>query len=62
MSTSELKKEIRDALDQVPKEVLSEVLTILKAAQHVDQPLMNLEKHLPKIMREDKELLARLAK
>jgi hypothetical protein len=46
----------------LPKEVLSEVLILLKAAQQVDQPLMNLEKHLPKIMREGKELLARLAK
>jgi len=60
MSTSELKKEIRQALDQVPKEVLSEVLLILKAAQN--ETSLDLEKHLSKIMKEDKELLSRLAK
>jgi hypothetical protein len=60
MSTSELKKEIRQALDQVPKEVLAEVLLILKAAQN--ETSLDLEKHLSKIMKEDKELLSRLAK
>jgi hypothetical protein len=61
MSTSELKKEIQDALNQVPKEVLSEVLSILKAAQRDSQSTLNLEKHLTKIMHEDKGLLSRFA-
>ena len=61
MTTADLKFEIKKAIDEVPESVLVDVLEYLKQAKASSNDKINLSRHLGLIIREDKELLKRLA-
>ncbi len=61
MKTTDLKLEIHKAIDSVPDSVLVDILDYLKQIQETPNDKINLSKHLALILREDKELLQRLA-
>jgi hypothetical protein len=56
-----LKVEIQKAIDSVPESVLVEILEYLKQIQSTPREKVILSKNLGEILREDKELLQRLA-
>ena len=62
MTKAQLKTEIQMALDNVPENVLQDVLDFLKALQHQPNDKVRLANNLRQILSEDKELLERLAK
>jgi len=62
MTKAQLKTEIQMALDNVPENVLQDVLDFLKALQHQPADKVRLANNLRQILSEDKELLQRLAK
>ena len=62
MSSKELKEEINKVLDGVPEEVLESVLLYLKELLAESKPDPVLLNRINRILREDKELLGRLAK
>ena len=59
MSVIEIKSEIEKELDKVPEKVLLEVLSYLKQAE--SNPELDFKKHLEIILKEDDNLLKRLA-
>lgn len=61
MTKTEIKIEIQKALDNVPENILQDILDLLKGLQN--QPLNKLEMthSLRQILEEDKELLEKLA-
>ena len=61
MTTTDLKLEIREAIDSVPESVLVDILEYLKQIQITPSEKIDLSQHLGLILREDKELLQRLA-
>ena len=61
MTTTDLKVEIQKAIDSVPESVLVEILEYLKQIQSSPREKVILSKNLSEILREDKELLQRLA-
>ena len=61
MTTTDLKVEIQKAIDSVPESVLVEILEYLKQIQSTPREKVILSKNLGEIIREDKELLQRLA-
>ncbi|MCX6238065.1 MAG: hypothetical protein NTY07_11025 [Bacteroidia bacterium] len=61
MTTTDLKLEIRKAIDSVPESVLVDILEYLKQIQITPGEKIDLSQHLRLILREDKELLQRLA-
>ena len=61
MTTKDLKVEIQKAIDSVPESVLVEILEYLKQIQSSPREKVILSKNLGEIIREDKELLQRLA-
>lgn len=61
MTTTDLKKEINKAIDHVPDSVLVEILDYLKQVQVTPIEKIGLSQHLALILREDKDLLQRLA-
>jgi hypothetical protein len=61
MTTTDLKVEIQKAIDSVPESVLVEILEYLKQIQSTPREKVILSKNLGEILREDKELLQRLA-
>ena len=61
MTTKDLKVEIQKAIDSVPESVLVEILEYLKQIQSTPREKVILSKNLGEILREDKELLQRLA-
>ena len=61
MTTKDLKVEIQKAIDSVPESVLVEILEYLKQIQSTPREKVILSKNLGEIIREDKELLQRLA-
>lgn len=61
MNTTDLKIEINKAIDSVPEEVLVDILDYLKQIQVTPKEKIDLSRHLGLILREDKELLQRLA-
>jgi len=61
MTTSDLKLEINKAIDNVPESVLLEILDYLKQIQITPIEKIDLSRHLGLILREDRELLQRLA-
>ncbi len=61
MTTSDLKSEINKAIDNVPESVLVDILDYLKQIQNTNVEKIDLSKHLGLILREDNELLQRLA-
>lgn len=61
MTTKDLKFEINKAIDNVPDSVLLDILDYLKQIQVTPADKIDLSRHLGLILREDKELLQRLA-
>jgi hypothetical protein len=61
MTAKEIKVEIQKLLDTVPDQVLKELLAYLKEAQSKDESTIMLSSHLSQILREDKEVLQKLA-
>jgi hypothetical protein len=61
MTTADLKYEIKKALDDAPESVLIEILDYLKQVKVTPKEKIDLTRHLGLILREDKELLQRLA-
>lgn len=61
MTTADLKQEINKAIDNVPESVLIDILDYLKQIQVSPTEKVDLSRHLGLILREDKELLQRLA-
>ncbi|MCE3229489.1 MAG: hypothetical protein K0S32_4040 [Bacteroidetes bacterium] len=62
MTKVELKNEIQKVLDQVPENVLEDILDFLKNIQSQPSNHLDLTNHIRKILTEDKELLEKLAK
>ena len=61
MTTADLKFEIKKAIDEVPESVLVDILDYLKQVKASPKEKIDLSRHLALIIREDKELLKRLA-
>lgn len=61
MSTTDLKQEIIQAIDDAPDFVLSEILEYLKQIKVTPEKKIDLAKNLSRILKEDKELLHRLS-
>lgn len=62
METKQIKSEIRALLENVPANVLHDILEILRLAENQTNERFNLIKNLKDILSEDKDLLERLAK
>jgi hypothetical protein len=62
MTTREIKSEIQKTLDNIPENVLQDILDYLKLIQGKSADKIELSKNLRDILTEDKELLERLAK
>lgn len=61
MTTIQLKTEIQKTLDDVPEDVLPEVLEYLKELQKQSAEGIELAKFMKQTLTEDKELLEKLA-
>jgi Asp-tRNA(Asn)/Glu-tRNA(Gln) amidotransferase C subunit len=61
MTSVDLKLEIQKVIDNVPDSVLEEILDYLKQIQNTPPEKVNLMLNLGSILREDKDLLQRLA-
>jgi mRNA-degrading endonuclease RelE of RelBE toxin-antitoxin system len=61
MTSIEIKTEIQKVLDQVPENVLEDVLDFLRELQSKSTDQIKLANNLRKILSEDKELLEKLA-
>ncbi len=61
MTTADLKFEIKKAIDEVPESVLVDILDYLKQVKAIPKEKIELSRHLGLIIREDRELLKRLA-
>lgn len=62
MSTAEIKSEIQHVLDNVPENVLEDILIYAKQLQTQFSEESDLLSNLDKVLSENKGLLARLAK
>jgi hypothetical protein len=62
MTTKEIKTEIQKSLEKVPENLLQDILDFLKKAEAQSTDSISLAKNLKSILKEDKELLERLAK
>jgi hypothetical protein len=61
MTVSDLKDEIKKAIDDAPESVLVDILDYLNQVNVSPKEKIDLTRHLGMILREDKELLQRLA-
>ena len=61
MTKTEIKNEIQKVLDNVPENVLQDVLDLLKGLQNQPTDKLELTHSLRQILTEDKELLEKLA-
>jgi hypothetical protein len=61
MTVADLKHEIHKALDSAPESVLTDILDYLRLIQDTPKEKVDLSLHLSSILRQDKELLQRLA-
>ncbi len=61
MTTADIKEEIKKALDDAPESVLNDILDYLKQIKVTPDKKIDLTRNLSKILREDKDLLQRLA-
>ena len=61
MTSKEIKTEIQKAIDNIPENVLQDILDLLKQLQKQPNDKIQLSHHLRKILTEDKELLEKLA-
>jgi mRNA-degrading endonuclease RelE of RelBE toxin-antitoxin system len=62
MTTKEIKTEIQKSLEKLPENLLQDILDFLKKAEAQSTDSISLAKNLKSILKEDKELLERLAK
>lgn len=62
MSGQELKSEIQHVLDEMPEEILEDVLHYMKSIRNISHQKLQMSSNLKKILQEDKELLQKLAK
>lgn len=62
METKEIKDKINTVLDNIPEDVLEDVLEYLKSLTNKPKSKIHLSQNLSKILDEDKNLLERLAK
>ncbi len=62
MTTKQLIAEISKALDQVPEAVLHDILEYLNGIKGKSETEIRRAQHLGRLLREDKELLEKLAK
>lgn len=62
MTTKEIKVEINKAINEIPENLLTEVLHFLKEIKNYSHGDIELSKNLNKILNEDNELLQKLAK
>ena len=62
MTAKEIKSEIQRTLDNIPENVLQDILDYLKLIQGKSTDKIELSKNLRYILTEDKELLERLAR
>jgi hypothetical protein len=62
MTAKEIKSEIQRALDNIPENILQDILDYLKSIQGKSADKVKLSRNLRDILTEDKELLDRLAK
>jgi hypothetical protein len=58
---AEIQAEIQKVLNEVPENVLPEILEYLKQVRHQSPDQIRLNNNLKKILAEDKELFERLA-
>jgi hypothetical protein len=61
MTSIEIKTEIQKVIDQVPDEMLEDVLNFLRDLQRKSTDQIKLASNLRKIISEDRELLEKLA-
>jgi hypothetical protein len=61
MTVIEVRTEIEKVLNEVPENILPEILEYLKQIQHQSPDQIRLDNNLKKILAEDKELFERLA-
>ena len=61
MSTQDLIKQIQTGLHEVPDEALQEILSYINAIREVEENKENRIQNLAKILKEDSQLLHRLA-
>ena len=61
MTTKEIKSEIQKVIENVPDSILKEILSYLKQAQKTSLKDIKMSTHLRQILREDKDLLEKLA-
>ena len=61
MTTKEIKNEIQKVIENVPDSILKEILSYLKQAQKTSLKDIKISTHLRQILREDKDLLEKLA-
>ena len=61
MTATDLKYEIHKVIDEVPESVLVDILDYLKQVKVTSKEKIDLTRNLGQILREDKELLQRLA-
>jgi hypothetical protein len=61
MATKQLKLEVVKALDQMPDEILAELLEYMKSLQGKDEASILRAKHLRRILDEDSALIKALA-
>ena len=61
MTKSELINKINQAIDQVPETVLNDILEYLNQVKSMPTDKIELSRNFGKILREDKELLRKLA-
>jgi hypothetical protein len=62
MTKEQIKTEIQKSLDKVPESVLTDVLELLRQAENLPAGKESLISNLRVILKEDKNLLERLAK
>lgn len=61
MTTTEIKKEIHKVLEQVPENLLGDILDLLKEVQSKKSSKSTWTSNFKKILEEDSELLHKLA-
>ena len=62
MTTQDLRKEINRVIQKVPDDFLNEILSYLKEFENKSKNDLTSINHLKRILKEDQELLERLAK
>lgn len=61
MASKDLKLEIQKTLDNIPDDILQDVLTYLKMVEEQSHTRIELYQRVKTIIRQDKDLLQRLA-